>query len=406
MDMTKDRSLAGVLGACVLAMYIFSGPLKGNPLFAWLPYDLTLLLGLVLIVLTLVELSRTMHLSYVVVVPLLVAVFMLAGVRDISSAYGLDKTISFFSTTLLAFGSVVVLLREDEQRRAFLGTLTGIGVVVAVFVLAFPQRTSDWSDVVTLAGTNTISTSQMITVGAVVLGINGIAGVAAVTRRVATTLTATAMVLVALSTGSRGPVVAVSIAALFALLLAPIFRRRRARSLAAVLLLAGVGAFLAVQVGGEGFARVLGFLAGEQDTSTSARTVFWSTAWTHVAQLPLGGGWGYFSTIDEMGFHGASGGRAYPHSVPLEIALEAGWVSGLFFVILVAITILRLLRRACTSTALTFLVLLIFAVGNSLISGDINDNRLMWVLIVAAWMIPRAVSSSIIGDSVAHGRIA
>lgn len=383
----KRQRPAGIVGPTVLAVFVHSGSLKSNPYLAWIPGDLTIILGAVLIVLLFAELIRSMYLSRAIWVPVLIAATMLLGAGSIHTVYGFDKLLSFFTITILGIVGAVILLREDRQRRAFLGALAGLGVVVALLVVVSPEQTAEWSTVVTLAGTNTISTSQMITAGAVILGMYAITGRASKFRRVVAVLTALLMFFVALDTGSRGPVVALGISIAIALLLAPVFSRRRARSIIALLLVGGVGAFLAVQQGGEGLTRVLGFLAGDQDTSTTARTVLWSTAWEHIIQLPLGGGWGYFGTIQGLGVVGADG-QAYPHSVPLEITLEAGWVTGLFFAILVVASIIRVIKRAVDPISVMFLVLLIFTLTNSMLSGDINDNRLMWVLIAAAWVMP------------------
>ncbi|WP_136054367.1 O-antigen ligase family protein [Microbacterium sp. K24] len=388
MRTEKRKRPAGIVGPAVLAVFVHSGSLKSNPYLEWIPGDLTVILGAILIVLLFAELIRTMYISRAIWVPMLIAATMLLGVGAIHPGYGFDKLLSFFTITILGIVGAVILLREDRQRRAFLGALAGLGVVVALLVVVSPEQTAEWSTVVTLAGTNTISTSQMITAGAVILGMYAITGRTSMFRRVLAVLTALLMFFVALDTGSRGPVVAVGISIAIALLLAPVFSRRRARSIIALLLVGGIGAFIAVQQGGEGLTRVLGFLAGDQDTSTTARTVLWSTAWEHIIQLPFGGGWGYFGTIPGLGVVG-SRGQAYPHSVPLEIALEAGWITGLFFAGLVVASIVRLIRRAVDPTSVMFLVLLIFTIANSMLSGDINDNRLMWVLIVVAWVMPR-----------------
>ncbi|MBP3977586.1 O-antigen ligase [Microbacterium sp. BLY] len=388
MRADKVRRPSGTFGAVVLAIFVHSGSLKSNPLLAWVPADLTVLLGALLAVLVFAEIMRTGYIPRAIWVPLTIAATMLLGVARIQTSYGADKAASFFTITMLALIGAVIFLQEDGQRRAFLGTLAGLGVVVALLVTILPERTAEWSEVVTLAGTNTISTSQMIVAGAVILGMYAIVGPSSTYRRVIAAFSAGVMLFIALGTGSRGPIVAVAISIAVALLLAPVFSRRRVRSVIAICVVGGAGLFVALQQGGEGFSRVLGFLAGEQDTSTAARTVLWSTAWNHISQLPFGGGWGYFGTIPELAINAVNGGQAYPHSAPLEIALEAGWATGMFFALLVLASFVRLVRRAQDPTSVMFLVLLIFTITNALLSGDINDNRLMWVLIAAAWVMP------------------
>lgn len=389
MHLEKRRPLRVAVGPTVLAVFVHAGSLKSNPYLVWVPGDLTVILGIALIALIGAELSRTQFLSRSIWVSATVAVGMLLGVAAIRTPYGFEKALSFFTITLLALVGAVVLLREASQRRAFLGALAGIGAIVAILVALFPARTAEWSEVVTLAGTNTISTSQMVTGGAVVFGMYAIVGKGSTLRRIVAALAATGMFLIALSTGSRGPVVALGIGIAVALLFAPVFNKRRGRSIVAVLIALGIGAFFALRQGSEGLDRVLGFLAGDADTSTNARTTLWSTAWDHIGQMPFGGGWGYFGSVREIGFNALNGGTTYPHSVPLEIALEAGWATGLLFAFLAICGVVRLMRRANDPTTTMFLVLLIFTLTNSMLSGDINDNRLMWVMLTAAWVVPK-----------------
>jgi len=383
-----------VLGPIILAIFVHSGSLKSHPLLLWVPIDLTVLLGIFLVGCAFAEVARARYISRAMWVPLLIGSAMLLGIGNIQTAYGSNKAMSFFAITFLGIVSAVILLCDSKQRRAFLGALAGLGIAVTLLLILAPERTAEWSTVVTLSGTNTISTSQMIVAGAAVLGMFAITSRTSTPRRLSAAVAALAMFYAALSTGSRGPVVAIGASLAIALLLAPVFSRRRARVIIAILVVGGIGATVAIQQGGEGLARVVGFLAGDQDTSTSARVVLWSTAWNHITQLPGGGGWGYFGTAPELTFIGVRGIAQYPHNVPLEITLEAGWAAGIFFALLLLGSGIRMVKRAVDPPSVMMLVLLIFTVINSMLSGDINDNRLMWVLVTAAWLIPVPTSQN------------
>lgn len=391
---TQAPRRPGVVGAVALALFVHAGSIKSHPLLAWLGIDLTVLLGLMLVAAAAADLIRARTFPNAVWMPFAVAVVMSPGLVGATTAYGIDKSVSFFSITLLAMVAGTIVLREERQRAAFLRTLAVLGLVVTILVTVAPGRTSDWSTVVTLPGTNTISTSQMILAGAIALVMDAILHKRRVFSRVLLGVVGAAMVFTALNTGSRGPVVSVAISIVVALLLAPAFKRRRGRSLVGVLMLGGVAMFVAMQNQGEGLARVVSFLAGDQDTSTMARTWFWETAWTHIVSLPAGGGWGYFGTIPAVSTVTAEGGQLYPHSIALEIALEGGWAAGILFLILVAVSGLRLIRRANDTVTLTFFVLLVFTFINAMLSGDVNDNRLLWTVLMVSWVIPRQEKTS------------
>lgn len=386
---TTERKRAGLLGAVLLALFVHAGAIKSHPLLAWIPIDLTVLLGGVLILCILGEIFRTKRISKVIFLPIAIAAVMAAGIPGAASEYGFDKIESFFTLTALALVGAVVLLRSQQQRVVFLRTLAVLGIIVAVLVTVAPGQVSEWSTVPTLPGTNTISTAQIIMNGAIVLLMDVFVGHRRARTRILMLALAAVMLFTALSTGSRGPVVAVAIGVIVALLFAPAFSRRRFRTILAAAALGGTALVVLMQSQGEGLARVATFLAGEQDTSVAARTRFWDVAHAHIQVLPLGGGWGYFGIQPEVAPLASEGGQLYPHSIMLEITLEAGWFAGFSLTLFAIVTLFHLLRRSVDRVSLTFLVFLVYTLTNAMLSGDINDNRLMWVVLVAAWMIPK-----------------
>ncbi|MBT2476107.1 O-antigen ligase family protein, partial [Microbacterium sp. ISL-103] len=373
--------------------------------------DLTILLGLVVVVAAAADVVRTRSLPAALWVAIGAALIMVPGVVGASTEYGVDKARAFFTLTLLAILAATIVLRERRQREAFLRTLAGLGIAVAFLVTVAPASTSELSSVVTLSGTNTISTSQMILAGAIVVVMDAITKPRPPAPRILLGLLGAIMIFTALNTGSRGPVVSVGISIILALLLAPAFKRRRGRSIFAVAALAAVALFVATRTAGEGLTRVVSFLSGDQDTSTMARSYFWETAWAYSQKMPTGGGWGFFGTVPEVFLSVAEGGQLYPHNLVLEITLEAGWLSGALFVVLAIASAVRLIFRAHDGVTLTLFVLLVFTFINAMVSGDINDNRLMWTLLMIAWVIPKpsagddeATSSGRVDSKLKHRR--
>ena len=148
-------------------------------------------------------------------------------------------------------------------------------------------------------------------------------------------------------------------------------------------------------------ARVASFLAGEYDESVGVRAFFWEVAARHIALSPGGIGWGGFLGIPSVAPFAVLDARLYPHNVLIEIALEAGWLPAVMIASFVLASVVTSMRSARTAGAAALFSLLLFTLINSLLSGDINDNRLLWVMLVFPWVVR---TPGVRGDKVSdHG---
>lgn len=374
------------VGPVALALFLSSGSIKSHPFLAWIPTDLTVLLGALLVVCIFGAVIRSRVIPNSVWIALVTGVAMTGGLfPELVRSDGIDKARNFFALTLLAMVAAAVLLREKQQRAVFLRTFAYLGIVVAIIVAVIPARPAEWSNVVMLTGSNTISTSRMILAGVVVIVMEAIVGKRSWRVRFILALLAIGMLFVALGTGSRGPLLALAAGVVLALLFSPAFKGRRGRAAFVILALAGVGISFATRNGVEGLARITALIEGDQDTSSATRAGMWEISWSRIVGLPLGGGWGYFARISNGPDLFGDGRSAYPHNLLLEIALEAGWIPAVLVLGLIIMALITYVASARTAQTLTFFVLFIFSLVNAMVSGDINDNRLLWVLIVAAW---------------------
>lgn len=124
-------------------------------------------------------------------------------------------------------------------------------------------------------------------------------------------------------------------------------------------------------------------LSPETGYSTLTRVGFWKLAWSLFMRNPLLGvglgGFSYWATGYDT--------REYPHNMVLEVLSETGLV-GLTTLVLIFATALRGLVRAAKhgsaeSRRILFLSwsLLVYAFVNSCVSGDLNDNRMVFALL-------------------------
>lgn len=373
------------LGSITLALFLNAGSIKDNPVLSGLPADLTLLLGVLLTVLLFVQISFMRFIPVGFWSPVfLVSLFSIGLLHPLISRYGYDKFMSFGTFTLLGMLAAVVFLSDERGRRVFLISLAWTGILGALLLAIFPTRTSDWGSVVTLAGTNTISTSRIILTAAIVVIIFAIFGRRKLGAVLFLLLLTILLVFAALFTGSRGPVIAAGIAIVTALLISTDLRRVRGRAIAIGLLLSTIGFFLVTRSDFGGLDRITAFLSGDSDTSTIARSTFWRISWEFLLGHPLGAGWGGFAGLDATRGYGV-GDRIYPHNIFFEVAVEFGWVGLIVFVYFVVGSLIRLGKAADSASQVALFAVLVFTLVNAMVSGDINDNRLMWALLAVGW---------------------
>jgi hypothetical protein len=115
-------------------------------------------------------------------------------------------------------------------------------------------------------------------------------------------------------------------------------------------------------------------VSGGRDYSTVERLELGSIAIQKIGEHPFGLGWGSFEGP-------APGPYRYPHNLALEALVEAGWLSGLALIGWIAATWWRSRRGAIAAAGICAFALLTFTLVNSLVSGDINDNRALFLAI-------------------------
>lgn len=130
--------------------------------------------------------------------------------------------------------------------------------------------------------------------------------------------------------------------------------------------------------------------------SAEGRILRYKTALSYLSQFPItitGLGLGGFS-IKYAGFDDKRGD--YPHNIFLEIGSELGFFSLLSFIILLFLTTKKIIKKIEVSNnklpEIFFLNVAIFCLFlnsliNSSISGDINDNRLLFFFISLIYLI-------------------
>lgn len=379
--------LMSAIGPIALAVLAYSGQLGASPILGWLPGNVTLMSWVVIVVSFVLSVFTRQWVSLWTAVPLgLWLLFLFPVIQFVPGDYQDQKI-----TGLLMFGLVCViapfeLLRLHMQRVAFLAALAVFGVASGVLTLMGGQRAALAaglsSDVLLLDGANTIGTARLAGTGALILIAAALViGRGRLGRRFWFVVAGLGLLVVMVATGSRGPLAGIIAGIAALILLVPAMRGRRFWSL----ILLGLGTATAYAwASSRGYVssdRAFAWLAGERDTSTQAREHLWGMATDYISRNPIGTGWGGFSTID-----GVPPGLGYPHNLFLEVFAEAGWIIGAVTLVFVTASLWRLMRRSSEPVAAIMFVLAVFALMNAMVSGDINDNRLLWILLGSAWV--------------------
>jgi hypothetical protein len=186
--------------------------------------------------------------------------------------------------------------------------------------------------------------------------------------------------------GSRGPLVAAVLALVLA---AGAGRARTGRDLArlagaGLLFLALAGPVLSLAPRGS-LVRVEAFLHGQYGSSEAYRVNALRAAWERVGDHPWGVGWAGFAVeVDpERGL-----GRQYPHNLLAEVTLESGWLCGAVTLAVLGAALARAWSASWRPGGRVALAGTAFCVTNALVSGDLNDNRPLFMFLSSALVLP------------------
>jgi O-antigen ligase len=353
------------------AAFVMAGFFKATQMFAWLPYDLTLLLGIatgvaVIARLILSRIPSQIHGIIVGFMLLVPAVFTAAP-----TLYGAEKVSRLFTITLLATLAPVLLIRSNADVERFLWAWTGVSGIVVISALINPQVSSTYAGApVTAEGTDTIGLGTAAGLVVIVIAL------ALMWRRlpwyVGIPVGAVASIVL-LQSGSRGPLIATVIGIVAGIVL-PKVRPRRIRAVVVVALSAGalVTAFLAAPHYAQ--ERIASVLEGRAIYEGTTRLDLYKVAWDSVQLHPLGIGWGRYEQIAFLGYR-------YPHNLYLEVLAEAGVIFGSLFLIWIVAYFLAARRSATTFASAALFSILCALLVEAGISGDINLNRMVFYAI-------------------------
>jgi O-antigen ligase len=301
----------------------------------------------------------------------------------------LGHAISYWALVLLPIVPAVLRVGSDPKHvRQFLWAVFGLAVLTVVVGLVIFSRASRLE----FFGTNTINTA-LASLLVPVIGVSFVLREGARSLRIITVALIPAALVVALATGSRGPLLALlALGILWALkrLTRPRSVNWRHAGIGAAVTVASIAVVLvaAATLPTQSTARfvlfgdyVQGILSGRLDTSTADISTGGRIALSQFA-LSLFQGSPIFG-VGSAGFQaltsrivGPIDAAAYPHNALLQVAAELGVVGLTVFVGMVLLGVLRRFPPDAAFGAIRAVFL--FLLVEAMFSGDIFSDRMTW----------------------------
>lgn len=390
------------------ALFLTAGVYKADPRVSSIQnlVDLTVLFGVVSLAgvlyhcflkkdTKLIRPPLEMSLPYLSI--LLWAFFSLS--YTLSPIYGSYKLIRFSTITLLAYFLPLYLFQETKAVDRFFETFVIIGLAM-FFDIVTGGLKPDQIVFASAFDSNYLAVGRICGSCILILFSYFLPKSRSVAGRLLCISALVALIFAVFVSGSRGPVIA-TFAALFSVLLYEIVRgfvqaSSTFRIKKVDLLQLGNGFFLAslaaivFAVFREYFTTFISrfaLLVNGLGTSALERLSMYSAAVKAMQSFPtglIGLGIGGFQVY----YNGYDGARGYPHNIFLEIGAELGVIGLFFFILLLAFAVRKLLRSSNSSRNLnryflviTLLALFINMFVNACVSGDLNDNRLLFTWI-------------------------
>ena len=358
------------------ALFLFAGLFKSDPtLSAFVPFDLTAAIAGLLTLACFVKLFRSGRFpefpkAYALYLPILL--LMIASLLYTPSfATGADKLMKFALFTGLGITCPFVLFDSVRQIRVFFFTLALLGLILS------SQALTGLGGSARLVAHGTLTIQLGVAAGTVLaLALGFFMPSLSFRRRVVLYPIAGAAAIALLGSGARGPLIGVVCCALFALwyfkqlwLDMGIFALAGSIGLAKVGIPAASISYLSTLVSGDA-------------SAMGTRTGLMGLAWRLFREHPLLG-----VGIGGFGFYTRDAENTFPHNLFLEIGAELGFFALIAFTALVlwasweAYRQLRQRGFPYAREAAGVFSLLIFSFIQMVKSGDMNDNRTMWLLV-------------------------
>ncbi len=367
-----------------LVLFLTAGVYKQDSfLVQYMPIDTTVCLGLLLLLATGIAVCRR-PIHFPKAMWLLAPTFLviLVGLGLGPGEYGLEKGQRFLTLTLLVIVSSVILLGERRALERFLGSLALMAVLLTLYAAQSPENTSMGR--LTVQGSSPIAFARIATLSLAFGWLR-----LHFARRPFEFVASIAILAVSsygvLAAGSRGPLISLILSMVLISLVTASHHGRSVLSMRLLLILT-VLVILTVALANIPSLPLYRFqllLSGDKGASILSRGILFATAWQLMLAHPLGLGVGGFAKHAILDLR-------YPHNLFLEVGSELGWLPLAALLVLIGCSLRQLvglLRAEYSWTTLFLAIVVLTALLNSMVSGDLNDNRLLFCVLLLPMLV-------------------
>ncbi|MFC5141945.1 O-antigen ligase family protein [Actinomycetospora rhizophila] len=345
--------------------FVMAGDFKAAPPFSYLPFDLTVVLALVVVILiafrVLFEPIPPAVFGVLLGFAVLVPSALLAG----DTPYASEKVTRLFTLTLLSAAAPIFLVLNGDDLIRHVWAWTGWCGFVVASGLVDPQYSDGSTDsAISSESADTIALGVAAGLVVVVLGMGLIYRITPWWLALAG---GTIACIVLLQSGSRGPLISVLVAVVLTVMVVRLRPPKLRAGVVAALI--GGGLFASFQLAPAGAqGRISSFLEGENTGTVRERNGLYENALNSIDRQPFGLGMGNFSEV-------APDPYVYPHNLPLEVLAEAGVFLGGLFLVWIMVWLWRAQRASHQFATVTSLCILVYVLAVTMSTGDLNNNR-------------------------------
>jgi hypothetical protein len=379
----------------VFVLFLFAGRYKNDPMFDWVPVDLTLLFLVVSFVCAIWVFIRRRLFIRRQALRLYGVVLLLFGYITVSyfwtpsTVYSIEKIAYILILTQWPFMAALFIVGYDGRRvKRFMGILVIISVWFIIETIIAFQSSEIVGQQISTLGTKYLGIGRVIGPAAIFLAMYGVAIGQSTLWRGAALFTFGVSMVTLLLLGGRGPFLATVVPLLFPLYFG--FRlnilsgRIQIKRYVYILLILIVFGFLSVISLGNievltTVKRLVGMASGLGGSASIRLEMYSESISIWMSNPVFGGGVGSWPLLTGRGDY-----KMYPHNMILEVLSEYGFVGFLLFVCPFAYSfnlVLQKYKLGDHPWMLTIILIFSNTFINAMLSGDIPDNRIVFVFL-------------------------